>query len=169
MKSIKKIAIIVIIVSSFALLPYTLLTYNPLLVSKVTANTNKLAPTFELNDAEGKTYSLSSFLGKKIVLHFWAGWCSACKSEMPELVQFYDQMRGDVVFLSINSDPDYPFENLVKENEIKYPILLDKNSKLANKYRVLTVPTTFIIDENGKITQIHYGPVTNETLNKLLE
>lgn len=162
MKNLKKITIIGSMISLFAMALYLQMDH-PLVHAK------EVAPSFELKSVDGTTHSLSSFQGKKVILHFWAAWCSACKSEIPELQAFYEQKNEDTIFLSINSDPDYPFEKLVKENGITYPILLDKNSKLANKYRILTVPTTFIVDEEGFIVQIHYGPITKEGLNKLIE
>lgn len=162
MKKLKNMTIIGTIVCLFAIAFY-------LQEDRPLAHAKEVAPSFELKSADGSTYSFSSYRGKKVILHFWAAWCSACKSEIPELQAFYEQKNEDTIFLSINSDPDYPFEKLVRENGITYPILLDKNSKLANKYRILTVPTTFIVDEEGVIVQIHYGPITKEGLNKLIE
>jgi len=136
---------------------------------EVNAKLNHVAPDFVLKATDGEIYSLTSFLGKKVVINFWAAWCPPCKEEMPEFQAFYDQKLEDVVLLSINSDPDYKFDKFLKDYGITFPVLLDKNSKIANKYRVLSIPTTFILDEYGKIAYIHYGTVTKEKLNSLLE
>ena len=139
------------------------------LAMEVNAKVNQVAPDFVLKATDGNIYSLTSYLGKKVVINFWAAWCPPCKEELPAIQEFYEQNLKNVVLLSINSDPDYAFDKLLKEYGITFPVLLDKNSKIANKYRVLSIPTTFILDEYGKIAYIHYGTVTKEKLNALLE
>lgn len=173
MKIVKKVCIILLILTFILVggryISKDLFIQKEQLTVEVNAKVNHVAPDFVLKATDGEIYSLTSYLGKKVVINFWAAWCPPCKAEMPAIQKFYEQNLDNVVLLSINSDPDYAFDKFLKEYGITFPVLLDKNSKIANKYRVISIPTTFILDEYGKIAHIHYGTVTKEKLNSLLE
>lgn len=109
------------------------------------------APDFELSNLYGEKVKLSDFRGKKIVLNFWATWCPPCKEEMPEMEKFYQKTNGDVVILAVNIDPQYDVKKFVTEMGSTFPVLLDEKDKVNSLYRVLTIPTTFFIDEQGII------------------
>lgn len=124
------------------------------------------APDFELKDLEGKTVRLSDFQGKKIMLNFWATWCPPCKAEMPAMQKFYEESGDQIVILAVNIDPENNVARYVKQMGVQFPILLDKNDQVNSQYKILSIPTTFFIDENGIIKHKHLSVMTIEMMRK---
>lgn len=124
------------------------------------------APDFALETLDGKTVKLSDFQGKKVMLNFWATWCPPCKSEMPDMQKFYTEAGNDITILAVNIDPEYDVAGFAKEMNITFPILLDKEDKVMNMYQILTIPTTFFIDEKGLIQNKFMGAMTFEQMKK---
>jgi thiol-disulfide isomerase/thioredoxin len=122
------------------------------------------APDFTLPSVEGKTMSLSDFHGKKVLLNFWATWCPPCKAEMPEMQKFHEQYGKDVVILAVNltsteANPDR-VQAYLQEEGFTFPVLLDEKDVVGTKqYGVLTIPTSYFIDEKGMIVQRINGPM----------
>ncbi|CAM3726778.1 redoxin domain-containing protein [Aeromicrobium ponti] len=109
------------------------------------------APEFELKNLQGETVKLSDYEGKKVMLNFWATWCPPCKAEMPDIQKFYSEKGDEIAILAINIDPQYDVAGFAKEMRVNFPILLDEEEKAAKAYQILTIPTTFFIDEKGII------------------
>lgn len=118
------------------------------------------APNFTLKNLEGKEVSLSEFRGKYVVVNFWATWCGPCKIEMPSLEALYQRFKNkNFAMLAISNDMFgatvvRPF---VKANKISFPILLDQRLKASNAFGVVSLPSTFMIDPEGKIMGALYG------------
>ncbi|RLQ96168.1 peroxiredoxin family protein [Falsibacillus albus] len=125
-----------------------------------------IAPDFTLKSLNGKNKSLSQFKGKKVILNFWATWCSPCKMEMPELEKFYQKLPENTVILAINIDSTGDVESFSKKYGITFPILLDKNNAVNEKYGVLTIPMSYLIDGKGVIQKKHIGIMTYEDFQK---
>ncbi|BCB03780.1 TlpA disulfide reductase family protein [Bacillus sp. KH172YL63] len=123
-------------------------------------NIGDKAIDFKLETLNGEAMTLSQFKGKKVVLNFWATWCPPCKEEMPIIESFYKKHGDDVEVLAINIDPQYNVKEYQKSMKLTFPILLDKDDKINNAYDILTVPTTFIINQQGIITNKHIGAIT---------
>jgi len=125
------------------------------------------APDFTLEDfATGKPVSLSTYLGKKVVmLEFWATWCDICKSEMPRLVKEYAEWRGKGyellgITLSRGDDKDRKKIDALKEKfKLAYPLLLDSEFEVATQLYKLSgpIPLKVVIDCQGKIRYTHVG------------
>ncbi len=125
------------------------------------------APDFTLEDfASGKSVSLSDYLGRKVVmLEFWATWCDICKTEMPRLVQEYEQYKDKgyqllAITLSRGDKKDRDkIQALQEKNKITYPLLLDTEFEVATKVYGLSgpIPLKIIIDCQGKIRYSHVG------------
>lgn len=135
----------------------------------------KPAPDFELQTLEGETVRLSDYQGQKIVLNFWASWCVPCKKEMPEMQNYYEELatEADVEVLAVNlTDQDSgidEIEEFVEDYEVTFPVLLDSQGKVREIYGVLSIPTTFLVNEEGMLeTQIR-GPLSSDMLVELLE
>lgn len=115
------------------------------------------APDFTLNDIEGNSVSIKDFLGKKVVLVFWASWCPDCRAEVPELKEM--QAKADpekVAFVSISFDrTEEAWKKYVLENELGGVQLFDasgkKESAVGDAYHVKWIPALYLIDEKGKI------------------
>jgi len=127
------------------------------------------APDFELINLKGEQVKLSDFHGKKIMLNFWATWCPPCKEEMPDMEKFHQQAKDDVVILAVNIDPQYNVQEFITEMGITFPILLDKKDDVNSIYQVLTIPTTYFIDEEGIIRHKYLSAMTNEIMNQYVD
>jgi peroxiredoxin len=114
----------------------------------------KLAPDFTLTDANGKRVSLSDFRGKVVLLNFWATWCGPCAIEIPWFVQFEQQFRSkglEIIGVSLDDDGWKAIKPFAEQHHINYPILLG-NDSVAQLYGGLdALPTTFMIDREGRI------------------
>lgn len=124
------------------------------------------APDFELKTLDGQTLKLSQFRGKKVMLNFWATWCPPCKAEMPDMQTFYTEVGDKIQILAVNIDPEYDVAGFVKEMKINFPILLDENDEATNAYQILTIPTTFFIDEEGIIQNKFMGAMTIDKMRE---
>jgi len=115
------------------------------------------APDFALQDINGKTFKLSDFQGRKVVLVFWASWCPDCRAEVPELKAL--QASADpskVAFVSVSFDRTLEaLQTYVAENYLPGVQLFDpagkKDSQVAALYGVKWIPSLYLIDENGKV------------------
>jgi len=122
------------------------------------------APNFKLKSLDGSEVSLTQFRGKKIILNFWASWCTPCKIEMPHFQAFWDKYRnaGDVVIISVaGSESD---ESVIRafaaESNIDFIICMDNDDDLFNRYSIVSIPKTFFIDKSGVIRKIQQGMFT---------
>ena len=129
------------------------------------------APDFTVYDADGNAAQLSDYIGKPIVLNFWASWCGPCKNEMPEFNEKSIELEGKVQFLMVNMT-DGSRETLdtaktyVESEGFTFPVLYDTDIDAANTYRVYSLPTTYFIDENGGLTARASGTNDAATLQK---
>lgn len=125
------------------------------------------APDFSLEEfTTGQQVTLGDFLGKKVVmLEFWATWCDICKSEMPRLVQEYEQYREEGyqmlgITLSRGDKKDREkIQELKEKYGLSYPLLLDTEFEVATKTYGLSgpIPLKVIIDCQGIIRYTHVG------------
>lgn len=120
---------------------------------------NFAAPNFTLSGEDGKTYRLSDYRGKVVVLNFWATWCPPCRQEMPALERAWKKVKGKgVVFLavSVGDDEDQIFQFL-GEYPVTFPILMDEKGEVVKRYPVIGLPTTYIINPHGQVTHRAVG------------
>lgn len=130
------------------------------------------APDFKLKTLEGKTVRLSDYVGKKVILNFWATWCPPCKEEVPHMQKVYEEYKNQgVEILAVNvtnkEGGKGAVAQFVKEHGLTFKVLLDKEGVVGSTYQVLTLPTTYMIDTKGNMVDIIEGPM-NETLMKKL-
>ena len=125
------------------------------LAAEVGTEVEKMAPTFQINDLEGRTFKLSDYRGKKAVyLIFWATWCPNCKREVPQINSIQEKYQDEIELLAINTainDSEKKVKRYREKHEINYAIAYDKGSKVTHLYNVKGVPTQIIIDVNGII------------------
>ena len=131
------------------------------------------APQFTLSDIHGRSVSLSEYRGKVVILDFWATWCPPCKKEIPDFIALQNQyaMQGLQV-IGIGLDEPSKVASFVKQYGINYPVVVGDDA-VANLYGGVTgIPTTFIIDKQGKIGKRFEGfterSVFEAELKKLL-
>ena len=126
----------------------------------------KLAPDFSLKDENGTTVHLSDYRGKVVLLNFWATWCGPCRLEIPWFLEFERQYkdRGFAVLgISMDEEGWQAVKPYIAEEKINYRILLG-NDTIGDLYGgVDSLPTTFLIDRNGRIAAVHVGLVSRST------
>ncbi len=132
------------------------------------------APDFTVENADGEAVKLSDYVGKPIVLNFWASWCSPCKSEMPEFNAAWEELEGEVQFLMVNmTDGSRETIDTAKEyvegEGFTFPVLFDTNSEAAIAYGAYSLPTTYFIDAEGYLVARAVGAIDGETLQKGLD
>ena len=113
------------------------------------------APDFSLQDMDGEDYRLSDFRGKVVLLNFWATWCPPCRREMPSMQRLYLKYRArGLAVVAVNQweDPDLVFEFAGRLSlEPTFPILFDRESRIAEQFDVKGLPTTYLLDRDGSI------------------
>jgi peroxiredoxin len=122
----------------------------------------RAAPDFALKDAEGKLVHLSDYRGKVVLLDFWATWCGPCKIEIPWFMDFQrqNQEKGLVVLgISMDDEGWEIVKPYLASMKVNYRVLIG-NDHTAQLYGgVDALPTTFLIDREGKIAAVHVGLV----------
>ena len=122
----------------------------------------KVAPNFTLTNVKtGKPVSLSDFKGRVVVIDFWATWCIPCRKAMKFYEKLYrEKHKEGLVVLTISIDQrEKKLKNFLEKRPVSFPILHDPKKSLMKKYGVFKIPTTFIIDRNGKIQNKYVGIV----------
>ncbi len=138
--------------------------------TKVGTKKGDTAPDFTLKTSDGKTVKLSDYRGKKVILNFWASWCGPCRAEIPDMAKFYEANKDKgIVILGVNltSAERTPgsVPQFLKDYNISYPVLMDETGEVGDrKYGVTAIPTTYILDSNGKITEVITGPMTYKAM-----
>jgi thiol-disulfide isomerase/thioredoxin len=116
-------------------------------------------PAFTLNDLDGHPLSSIDWRGKVVLVNFWATWCPPCRAEIPDLIALQNKYRDKLVVLGISED-DGPVDDVkrfVAEQKMTYPVAMT-SPELRKIFRgVVALPTTFIIDPDGKLEQKHVG------------
>ncbi|MCP4521186.1 MAG: AhpC/TSA family protein [Cytophagales bacterium] len=128
-----------------------------LLPSDGLLNIGDKAPEIDLPSFDGKNIALSSLKGKVVLIDFWASWCGPCRRENPNVVKLYQEYRdkGFTVYsVSLDSKQANWVKAIQKDNlswGSHVSELKKWNSSAARAYRVRSIPTTYLIDENGVI------------------
>ena len=118
------------------------------------------APDWQLNDLNGKTVKFSDFRGKVVILDFWATWCIPCRIEIPhfaELQKQYGDKGLNVIGVSLDEQGPEIVKKFVKRLGVNYPIVIGKEKVVEAYGRIDALPTTFVIDRQGRIVSRHIG------------
>ena len=120
-------------------------------------------PEFEAKYLDGKAFRISEQRGRVVLLNIWATWCGPCRYEIPELKKLQEQHGGekfDVVGVSVDdADQAAEVSNFAEGHRINYPIVHDPAAKLAEMFQTSVIPTSALIDRNGRIVWYHIGIV----------
>lgn len=130
-----------------------------------------LAPDFSLVTLTGEEVTLSDFRGRQpVVLNFWATWCPPCRAEIPFFQSASRKYNGQVAVLGIDDgEPRATVAPFVTEMGMTYPVPLDEESVVSRRYRVNSLPSTFFIDRDGVVQQVHIGIINQAVLEAQIE
>jgi len=112
-----------------------------------------------LTDFNGKEFRLSQFRGKVIFLNFWATWCPDCRIEMPSMEKLHNRFKDknfDMITINLK-EPAERVKNFFETYKLTFVGLLDPDGKVTSKMAVRALPTTLVIDKNGKILGMAMG------------
>lgn len=134
-------------------------------------NEGQLAPEVELPVAGGETIRLSDYRGAPVLLHFWASWCPVCRQELPTVETFYQQHRAlGVHVLGINlREEQSQVIQFGADNQLSFPLLLDSNAAISQRFQVVGIPTSVLVDANGVIHKRQVGPLDVALFGGLLQ
>lgn len=121
-------------------------------------------------EISGKQIQFSHYHGKWVIINYWAKWCRSCIEEIPMLNAFYQQNKNSVVVLGVNYDslPAEDLKYLVKQLNIEFPVLQQDPGEYLKLGVITAVPTTIIINPQGKVVKSLLGPQTAVSLAKAI-
>ncbi|HSR08786.1 MAG TPA: TlpA disulfide reductase family protein [Bryobacteraceae bacterium] len=132
----------------------------------------KPAANFTLADASGAKVALADYKGKVVLLNFWATWCGPCKVEIPWFIEFnktYKDRGLAVVGVSLDDDGWKSVKPYLAEKKIDYTVVVGNDAVSKSYGDVESLPTTFIIDQDGRIAFTHTGLVSKDTYEKEIQ
>ena len=136
------------------------------------------APDFTLETLSGEPITLSDLKGKKVLLNFWATWCPPCKKEMPDLQHYYEKYANDenVEIVAVNlthtertistTDVVENVKLFAESYDLTFPIPLMKEDSISKTYQIITIPSTFMIDTEGRIQRQIIGPLNVDSIHE---
>ena len=148
---------------------YTL--YQNFFIEKLRVQAGEQAPDFVLEDMNGNNVQLSDLRGKGVFLNFWGTWCKPCEKEMPYMERQYSHFKNlGVEILAVNiGESDIAIESFVNRHALTFPILKDKDRTVTEAYDITPIPTTFLIDKNGKVLKVITGSMTERDIANYME
>jgi len=130
------------------------------------------AADFTLEDAQGNKVQLSEYKGKAVLLNFWATWCGPCKIEMPWFVEFqrkYKDQGFTVIAVSLDEEGWEVVKPFAEDLNLNFPVVLG-NDEVADRFGgIAALPTTLILDQEGRIAKRHTGLVSKSDYQDAIE
>ncbi|PYM60867.1 MAG: hypothetical protein DMD79_14760 [Candidatus Rokuibacteriota bacterium] len=117
------------------------------------------APPFQLPDLEGRPVRLEDLRGRVVLMNFWASWCGPCRDEIPaiEALSREFRSRGLTVLAVDYREADPIVGGFVREFGLTVPVLLDRDGAVGERYRVVALPATFVVDRQGALVGAALG------------
>jgi peroxiredoxin len=139
----------------------TVLAAALILIPAAFAASGEIAPDFTLENLRGDRITLSDALADgPVILDFWATWCGPCRKALPALQELATEFGDDVTVLTVSIDDPRSRSKIgstMRSLGLKMPVLLDSDKSIASLYRVVSVPSTFLIASDGTIAKVHSG------------
>jgi len=119
---------------------------------------DQIAPNFNLETSTGK-FQLADFRGKVVYVDFWASWCAPCRKSFPWLNEMQKKYKDQgLIIIGINVDRERSLaETFLKDTPADFPMAYDPDGELASKYKLVGMPSAYLIDKQGNIMHTHIG------------
>ncbi|WP_040951604.1 TlpA family protein disulfide reductase [Gorillibacterium massiliense] len=140
-------------------------------ISSLAPKIGKSAPAFALTALDGKVYEVGGKRSKPLMLNFWASWCGPCEEEAPELAAVYDKYKERLDMYAVNmtaTDEEQNVKAFVKQYGFRFPVLLDKKGEAGGLYKIIGIPTSYLIGVDGTITAV-FNVLDSGDLDKKLQ
>jgi peroxiredoxin len=118
------------------------------------------APDFRLASLDGRERSLESVRGQVVLLNFWATWCKPCEDEMPAMGRLYTALRDqgfELLAVSVDEGEE-EVRSFQERLGLPFPVLLDPDQAVAERYQTYRFPESFLVDRDGVIVERYVGP-----------
>lgn len=140
-------------------------------VDDVGVEVGELAPNFSASNFEGERFELADFRGKVVFLNFWASWCGPCRAEMPAMQDLLERYGDDLIVVAVNNQEAYrPATRFIEALDVSYSEFgLDPSGEIVEAYKVITMPTSYFIDAEGRISAVHLGQITFDEMVERFE
>jgi cytochrome c biogenesis protein CcmG, thiol:disulfide interchange protein DsbE len=117
------------------------------------------APELSGASLDGQAISLATLRGKVVLIDFWASWCAPCKEEMPFIERLYRRLRSQgliVVGVSVDAERENA-RDFIAQLKVSFPIVHDAKHAIADRFKPPRMPTSYVLDREGKIRHVHEG------------
>jgi len=129
------------------------------------------APDFALVDMNGEKHQLSDYKGKGVFLSFWGTWCKPCEREFPLMDKQYQVYKDQgLEILAVNiGESDFAVQKFIDRKGLTFPVLIDDKKSVMETYKINPLPTTLLINPNGKIEKVITGEMNEEMIKDYME
>ena len=164
---ITRLIILTVLAGAFVFTIYNSLTKEKHDILKV----GDVAPDFALVDLDGESHQLSDYKGQGVFLNSWGTWCAPCKKEMPAMGRQYQVYKDQgVQVLAVNiAESDMKVRTFAEQYGMTFPTLIDTTKSVMQAYNVKPLPTTILINPDGKIVKIITGEMSENDIKGYME
>lgn len=129
------------------------------------------APDFALIDMNGEKHQLSDYKGQGVFLNFWGTWCKPCEREFPLMDKHYQDYKDQgLQILAVNiGESNFAVQKYVDRKGLTFPVLIDNNKSVMETYNINPLPTTMLVNPEGKIEKIITGEMSDEAIKNNME
>ena len=129
------------------------------------------APDFALVDMNGEKHQLSDYKGQGVFLNFWGTWCKPCEREFPLMDKQYQEYKGKgLEILAVNvGESNFSVQKFIDRKSLSFPVLIDDNKSVMETYKINPLPTTLLINPEGKIEKVITGEMSEEMIKEYME
>lgn len=153
-----------ILLVMLAALCYTM--YNSVFAKQDQIKEGSIAPNFVLQSVDGERIELKDLKGKGVFLNFWGTWCGPCKQEFPYMANQYEVFKDrGVEIVAVNvGESNIAVKNFMDAYGVNFPVAMDKDRQVTEAYDITPLPTTFLVNPEGKVIKVIKGTMTERNV-----